>query len=122
MATAIICILLVIAVVFGIKSYMKKLRSGCCGASSEPAVKKIKVKDKDKSHYPYHKELKIDGMSCGNCANRVENALNSMEGVWARVDLSSGSADVYLKQQTEDQTLKQAVKNAGYTVYRIANL
>ena len=37
-------------------------------------MKKVKVKDKDPSHYPYEKILKIDGMTCGNCANRVENA------------------------------------------------
>lgn len=122
MATAIICLLLIVAVIFGIKSYARKLRSGCCGASSEPSVKKVRVHDKDVSHYPYHKELKVDGMSCGNCANRVENALNSLDGVWARVDLSEGSADVRLKEPISDQTLKQAVKRAGYIVYRITDI
>ena len=39
-------------VVLVIRSYKKKLASGCCGASDE-TVKKNKVADKDKSHYPY---------------------------------------------------------------------
>ena len=39
-------------VVLVIRSYKKKLASGCCGASDE-SVKKNKVTDKDKSHYPY---------------------------------------------------------------------
>lgn len=107
MATAVICIILVIAVVAGVKSYMKKLRSGCCGASSEPAVKKVKVKDKDPSHYPYQKVLKIDGMTCGNCANRVENALNHLDGVYASVDLMKEEAVVRMKEKVEDQTLKK---------------
>ena len=53
MSTAIICAVLIVIAIIGIKSYAKKLTSGCCGASSQPSVKKIKVRDKDKSHYPY---------------------------------------------------------------------
>ena len=119
MATAVICIILVIAVIAGVKSYMKKLRSGCCGASSVPSVKKVKVKDKDPSHYPYEKILKIDGMTCGNCANRVENALNHLDGVYASVDLMKEEAVVRMKEKLEDQTLKKAVAAAGYTVYKV---
>ena len=119
MATAIICIILVIAVVAGVKSYMKKLRSGCCGASSEPSVKKVKVKDKDPSHYPYKKVLKIYGMTCGNGANRVENALTLLDGVYATVDLMKEEAVVRMKEELEDQTLKKTVAAAGYTVYKV---
>ena len=63
--------------------------------------------------------MKVDGMSCGNCAVRVENALNAMEGVWARVDLEAGEAQVYMKQKYEDKALKDAVKAAGYTIFKI---
>ena len=58
----------------------------------------MKVRDKDKSHYPYSRLLKVDGMSCGNCASHVENALNSLEGAWAQVDLEKGEALVRMKQ------------------------
>lgn len=75
-------------VVLVIRSYKKKLASGCCGASDE-SVKKNKVTDKDKSHYPYEKTLVVDGMVCKNCSARVENALNSIDGVWAEADVSS---------------------------------
>ncbi len=71
------------------------------------------------SHYPYEKILKVDGMSCGNCAVRVENALNSLEGVWARVDLEAEEAQVYMKEEYEDQRLKDAVRDAGYRVYKV---
>lgn len=119
MSTAVICILLIVICVFGIKSYLKRLTSGCCGSSGEKAVKRIKVKDRDLSHYPHQCILKVDGMSCGNCAIRVENALNAMEGVWARGDLESGEASVYMKQEYGDKALKDAVKACGYTVFRI---
>lgn len=58
-------------------------------------------------------------MSCKNCADRVENALNAIDGVWARVDLMEEEADLYMKQETDDETLRAAVKAAGYTVYKI---
>lgn len=119
MSTIIICLILAAAGVIAFKSYKKKLSSGCCGASGQPSVKKIKVRDRDLSHYPYHKVLKVDGMSCGNCAAHVENALNSIDGVWARVNLMEEEADLYLKQNTEDKVLRAAVKEAGYTVYKI---
>ena len=80
-------------VVLVIRSYKKKLVSGCCGASDE-SVKKNKVADKDKSHYPYEKTLVVDGMVCKNCSARVENALNSIDGVWAEADVSSGRVTV----------------------------
>ena len=113
MATAIICLALIMAGVLAIRSYRKRLTTG------EAAVKKIKVSDKDLTHYPHRRVLKVDGMSCGNCAIRVENALNSLEGVYARVNLMEAEADVRMKQEFSDTVLKDTVKDAGYTVYRI---
>ena len=45
MSTFVIVLILVVIGVFGVKSYCKKLSSGCCGASSGPSEKKMKVKD-----------------------------------------------------------------------------
>ncbi|MCC8027851.1 MAG: heavy-metal-associated domain-containing protein [Clostridium sp.] len=119
MSTAVISVLVVVAAALGIKSYLKRLSSGCCGSSGEKAPRRVKVADRDMSHYPYEKILKVDGMSCGNCAVRVENALNSLEGVWARVDLEAEEAQVYMKEEYEDQRLKDAVRDAGYRVYKV---
>ena len=119
MATAILCILLVAAAVIGLKSYLKRLTSGCCGAAGAPGVKKIWVKDRNASHYPFKAVLKVDGMSCGNCAAHVESALNALEGVWAQVDLAEGEALVRMKERRRPEELKAAVKAAGYTVYRV---
>ena len=47
------------------------------------------------------------------------NALNSLEGVWAQVDLEKGEALVRMKQEYGNNELKQAVKDAGYVVYKI---
>lgn len=119
MSTIIICVILAVICVIGLKSYKKRLTSGCCGASSQKTVKKQRVKDRDPSHYPYRKILKIDGMMCSNCVNHVENSLNSLEGVWASVDLMEEKADVYMKEPIETEKLKQAVADAGYRVYKV---
>ena len=108
MSTALICILLLVAAVLGIKSYMKRLAYSCCSSGG-----------KDPSHYPYRRIMKVDGMSCASCTVRVENALNSLEGVWARVDLKTKEADIRMKQEYDDKILTEAVKGSGYTVLQI---
>ena len=120
-STAVICVILAVICIFSVKKYRKKLTSGCCGAGGEGTVKKRRVSDRNKAHYPYTKILKLDGMSCGNCANRVENALNALDGVWASVDLGSQEALVRMKQPTDPELLKNAVRKQGYTVIRITD-
>lgn len=118
MATAVICLVLIMIAVLGIRSYAKKLSSGCCGTGTAK-VKKLKVQDKNSANYPYIKTVRIYGMVCGNCVNRVENALNSMEGVWSEVNLSEGTALVRMKEELEDERIKQCIHDAGYTVLSI---
>lgn len=120
-STAVICVILAVICIFSVKKYRKKLTSGCCGAGGEGTVKKRRVSDRNKAHYPYTKILKIDGMSCGNCANWVENALNALDGVWASVDLGSQEALVRMKQPMDPELLKNAVRKQGYTVIRITD-
>lgn len=102
---------------FALFGYLKKLRrgGGCCGEHAAPD-KKVKVADRDKSHYPHTTLLTIDGMTCSNCVRRVENALNTLDGVWAVVDLSTKTATVRLKDPVSDATLRRVVREAGYTV------
>ena len=90
-STVIICLILIAVCVLAVKGYCKRLSSGCCGAGSDK-VKKVSVRDTRKKHYPYEAYMKINGMTCENCARCVENGLNSLEGVWARVDFGKGTA------------------------------
>ena len=95
----------------------KKLRrgGGCCG-EHEAAEKRLAVKDRNKAHYPWAAELEIGGMTCENCARRVENALNALEGVWARVDIGSHRAKLRLQSPPDRDALSLAVAQAGYAV------
>ena len=88
---------------------------GCCG-EHESAEKKVTVSDRNKAHYPYAVLLQIGGMTCENCARKVENALNLLDGTWTVVSISGGSAKVLSKTPPDEAALREAVRGAGYVV------
>lgn len=120
MASVIILLVLAVICGYGVYSYVHHLRcGGCCGEREAPD-RKVKVGDKNKSHYPYTLYLKVDGMTCGNCVRRVENALNRLDGVWASVEMDRHMATVRMKERLPEETLKKAVKDAGYLVLQVS--
>ncbi|MBQ9015521.1 MAG: heavy-metal-associated domain-containing protein [Firmicutes bacterium] len=117
MATIIIiCAVLLIAfaVYRTIQKFRGKAKDSCCGT---PEVKSVrKVEDTDRSHYPYHYTLSIEGMHCSNCARTVENELNSMEGVWGQVNLGRGEAKVLAKSERSREEFSKILARKDYTV------
>ena len=117
MGTASVILVLVIIVLFAILSIRKRIKYGsaCCG-TRDAAPAKIRVRDKNKAHYPFTYTLTVDGMHCSNCARRIENALNSKNGVWAKVNLENKSVLVRSKSPLEESELSKAISDIGYTV------
>lgn len=113
----VLIIVLTLAVAWAVWHTLQKSRKGggCCG-EHEAAEKKVAVSDRNKSHYPYSASLQIAGMTCENCARKVENALNGMNGVWANVSISSHSAKVLFKTPPDEAAVREAVRQAGYVV------
>lgn len=95
----------------------KEITSGssCCG-TGEKVPKKIKVKDKDISHYPCRYRLHVEGMVCSACAVRVENMLNSTNGIWAKADLSVKDVTVFSKEKRDRDFFVEALKSSTYTI------
>ncbi len=61
------------------------------------------------------KTLTIEGMSCMHCVNRVQKSLEALEGVTkVQVNLEAGRAVVESDREIADQTLVEAVDEAGY--------
>ena len=79
-------------------------------------LEKIQEREKEKT---MKKIMKIEGMSCGHCKKRVEDALNALDGVQAEVDLDKKEALVEMDQVVEDKILKDTVEQAGYEVLSI---
>ena len=107
MGTTIVIFVLAIIVVCTILSIRKRIKYGsaCCG-TRDAAPKKIYT-------------LTVDGMHCSNCALRVENALNSKEGVWASVKLENNTVLVRSKNQLEWAEISKIISDAGYTLIEL---
>lgn len=113
MSTAVICTILIVICYFGLKSSIKRTKQGCCGSGSEE-VKKVKAADTNESHYPFAATLEIDGMTCANCRRKVENAFNSLDGIYAAADLEKKQVVVHMKEKLTDGEMRDIVKKAGY--------
>ncbi len=62
--------------------------------------------------------LKVEGMHCGACVNRVQGALEDAEGVQqAEVSLEAGEAWVrHEPDRASQERLRELVEGAGYQV------
>ena len=120
MRTAIIVVVLVILVVLGIKSYMKKLSSGCCGTDTQKE-RRLPADDTNAAHYPYAYKISVEGMHCENCAVRLENAFHAEGGMWAQGDVAHACVILRTKQPAEEGRLKQIVALAGYRAAAVSS-
>ena len=107
-------VLVVWAVWQTVQKFRGKAKNSCCGTPE--AVTPKQVEDTDESHYPYHYRLKIGGMACSNCARRVENILDQMEGVWAKVDLGKGEAKVLSKKERGETDFRDVLGPTDYSL------
>lgn len=117
MGDAVVIIVLLGIVALAVYGTIRRIRYGssCCGEKTPPP-KKVKVKDRNKASYPFVYRLKVDGMHCANCARRVENAINSLEGCWAVVDLGKKEVTLRTKRETTEQDMSAVIAKAGYIV------
>lgn len=66
-------------------------------------------------------KLKIEGMTCGACANSATRALKEVSGVTdARVSLAAGEAEIQSSVQVDPALLKSAVEKKGFRATVVA--
>lgn len=114
MSNAIIIAVIIIMVFFGIKNSIPHFKGegSCCGGGSGIKAKKPQKLDRVISV----KRIYIEGMTCDNCRIRIQNALNSIDGVNAKVSRSRGVASIKLGRDVDDETLKRTITDLGYKV------
>ena len=62
-------------------------------------------------------DLTIEGLSCGGCVSKTEKALNGVTGVSeASVNLATGGARIRAGDEVSYQALRDAVRQAGFSV------
>ena len=117
-STIVIVVILVVILFFAIKNSIPHFRGegGCCGGSAkEKLIKPAKLENVVAT-----KIVQIEGMRCDHCHRRVQNALNSIEGVNAKVNGDKGQAVVKMGREIDDTELENAVNSLGYKVVKIS--
>ncbi len=93
---------------------------GKCAVEAEQKTAEQEKSEKGKGEKEMTKVMTIEGMMCGHCTGRVQKALEAVEGVKAvTMSLEEKSATVELAAEVSDETLTNAVTEAGYEVKKI---
>lgn len=109
---AILAVVVAIGVVSTVKHFQGK--GACCGGGGGSVRSQKKIKN-----VIARRTLIVEGMMCENCRNRVEWAINDIEGAVAKVDLKKKEAVVSMNREIADEELRAAVEKAGYEVKEI---
>lgn len=63
--------------------------------------------------------IKVEGMVCNGCENRVQNALKNIEGVENVVaDYTTGTVTITGKNEISENTLKEKIEDIGFEVVK----
>lgn len=119
-STIVIVVILAVILFFAVKNSIPHFRGegGCCGGSGkEKLIKPAKLE-----RIIATKVIKIEGMRCENCNRRVQNALNQLDGVNAKVYGDRAEAVVKLGRDIEDIELERAITGLGYRVISIEKI
>lgn len=111
MEDVIILIILAGLILLGVLSAKKHFRGhgGCCsGGEYRPRKRLPRVISR--------KKFSVEGMKCVNCRNRVEEAINDIEGVTGRANLRRKEVTVLYAKSVPDEMIKERITRAGYTV------
>lgn len=95
--------------------FFKPRRVDCSQAAIIDVSISTQNDEEEKSMYT----MKIDGMMCEHCSERVEKALNEIAGVKAAVDLANKQARIEASPDVTADALTRAVTDAGYIVVSI---
>ena len=61
--------------------------------------------------------LKVKGMMCGGCENRVKNALENIEGVEkATADRTTSNVNVIFNDTTTKEVIEETIEDIGYEI------
>lgn len=113
LSTGIILGIIILICICAIISYKKKISNGCCGAGEN--IIKIKPKITNKKHYEYKAIVSIGGMTCQNCATRIENAFNKKGSYFAKVNLRKKSVEILSEGILTEDEVRDIIESCGYT-------
>lgn len=60
--------------------------------------------------------LKVQGIACGGCENRIQNALKNMEGIEKVVASHKEGTVTIVANEIEIDKIKERIEDLGFTV------
>lgn len=117
LTNGIVIIILTVILFFAVKNTIPHFKGegSCCGGGGKPK----RNKPGRIGSVVSEKIVKISGMSCEHCYARVQNALNSIEGVNAKVKGSRDCAVIKADREIEDEKIRFVIADLGYAVVSI---
>lgn len=63
--------------------------------------------------------IKVEGMACGGCENRIKNALKTIEGVSSvNANYIDGTVSVSLENNISENTIFEKIEDIGFKVVK----
>lgn len=61
--------------------------------------------------------LKVEGMMCTGCENRIQNAVKNMNGIKSvKADHTTGTVKIEAEDGIEETKIKEKIENIGFDV------
>ena len=61
--------------------------------------------------------LKVEGMMCTGCENRIQNAVKNMNGIKSvKADHTTGTVKIEAEDGIEESKIKEKIENIGFDV------
>lgn len=117
--TVVLVILIIVVVAIAVKSSIGHFKGegGCCGGGGSNIIPE---EDKQlEGSVIEEKIIKIEGMHCENCVNKVKRAINKLDGASAQVDLKNNQAVVKFDKKVDEELLKNVIENLDFKVVDI---
>ena len=92
-------------------------KGACCSGGGSDFIPE---EDKRIGAVVEEKKIRVEGMTCENCANTVKRAINSVEGASGQVNLRKGVAVISCDRKIDEAAVKGAIERAGYRVVSIS--
>lgn len=63
--------------------------------------------------------IKVEGMVCSGCENRVQNALKTIDGVKSvNANYTTGTVIVTSKEEVSEKVMKEKIEDIGFEVVK----
>ena len=118
-STLIVLLIVIVIAAFAIKNSIGHFKGegGCCGGGETILPDEKQLTGQKIGEKTVH----IEGMHCENCKNRVERAINRIDGAVGKgkVNLKKNIAVVSFEREVSDEEIRKAVEEQDYKVLSI---